>query len=138
MQEALAVASSKRRRLPLSLTVIHAAVPSFRETGLVLSSAILSILSFPNFDLWWLAWIAVAPLIFAVATTSKIRAAFMLGMLWGIIFFYGSCWGVSFSMIYFCPVSPRLAFAPFLFSPLFWSTFSPGGCASYSLSRFRF
>src|SRR2546423_2084132 len=103
MQEALAVASSKRRRLPLSLTVIHAAVPSFRETGLVLSSAILSILSFPNFDLWWLAWIAVAPLIFAVATTSKIRAAFMLGMLWGIIFFYGSSWWAAIPLALYLP-----------------------------------
>jgi len=138
MQEALAVAAPKRTRFPLSLTIIRASVPSLRETALTLSSAILLILSFPNFDLWWLAWIGVAPLIIAVSMASRIRTAFLLGLLWGTIFFYGTCWWLTYPMIHYGHVPGWLAYPLLVLPVILGATFPALACAfiSQTVSRF--
>ena len=101
MSEALAVDAPDRLRAPLVLTFIRTSAPSLREAALTSSSAVLLVLSFPNFDLWWLAWIGLAPLLFAVSMASRIRSAFVLGLLWGTIFFYGTCWWLTYPMTRF-------------------------------------
>jgi len=55
---------------------------------LCLVSASLLILSFPNFNLWILAWVGFTPLFFALQDVSKIKA-FLLSYLTGILFWFG-------------------------------------------------
>ncbi|MEP6636908.1 MAG: apolipoprotein N-acyltransferase [Acidobacteriota bacterium] len=62
-------------------------------------SAILLILSFPDFDLWPLAWIGLVPLLLVIANRPKPRRSFLLGWVAGTLFFYGSCDWLTFSMI---------------------------------------
>jgi len=129
MSEVLAAEPPIQRRPSLFLTSIRESAPSLREFGLVSSSAVLLVLSFPNFDLWWLAWIGLAPLLFAVATTSRKRTAFVLGLIWGTIFFYGTCWWLTHPMIHFAGVAPWLAYPLLLLPVVFVSVFPAMTCA---------
>src|SRR5688572_25684252 len=138
MSEVLATEPPIQRRRPLFLTAIRASAPSLREFGLASSSALLLVLSFPNFDLWWLAWIGLAPLLFAVATTSRKRTAVVLGLIWGTIFFYGTCWWLTHPMIHFAGVPPWLAYPLLLLPVVFVSVFPAAACASISLVVQRF
>jgi apolipoprotein N-acyltransferase len=129
MNEALAVEPPDQRRLPLSLISLQASVPSLRETALATSSALCLVLSFPNFDLWWLAWIGLVPLLFAVAKTGKGFTAFLLGLLWGTIFFYGTCWWLTYPMIRYGHLSAWFAY-PLLLAPvIFVAGFPALACA---------
>lgn len=59
-----------------------------RDILLSLLSGILLILSFPNFDLEFLAWIALVPLLYSIEGKGLVRS-FKLGFLTGIISFLG-------------------------------------------------
>ena len=74
-------------------------------------SAFLLILSFPDFNLWPLAWVGLVPLLAAAARVPRPRQAFVLGWTWGAIFFYGSCWWLTHSMIHYGGLPRPLAFA---------------------------
>ena len=58
---------------------------------LVLASSILLTLSFPNFNLWPLAWIGLIPLLFAIENQKPLKA-FFLAYITGILFFLGTVW----------------------------------------------
>jgi len=51
-------------------------------------SGVLLVLAFPTHDLWWLAWIALVPLLLAILG-KKPKYAFLLSWLCGIVFFVG-------------------------------------------------
>lgn len=138
MHDALAVEPPKPRRLPLFLAFVRANLPSLREAALVASSALLSVLSFPNFDLWWLAWIGLSPLIFVVAKTGKALTSFLLGLLWGTIFFYGTCWWLTYPMIHYGHVPRWLAYPLLLLPVAFGALFPAVACAAVArvVSRF--
>ena len=144
MSEVLAAEPPIERRRPLFLTSIRESAPSIRQFGLASSSAVLLVLSFPNFDLWWLAWIGLAPLLLAVATTSRKRTAFLLGLIWGAIFFYGTCWWLTYPMIHYAQtpngqgMPPWLAYLLFVLPVLAVSIFPAAACACISrlVSRF--
>lgn len=138
MSEVLAAEPPIQRRRPLFLTAIRESAPSLREFGLASSSAVLLVLSFPNFDLGWLAWIGLAPLLFAVATTSRKRTAFVLGLIWGVIFFYGTCWWLTYPMIHFAGIPTWLAYPLLLIPVSFVSLFPALSCASTSFVVRRF
>lgn len=129
MNEVLAVDAPKQPRPPLVLTLIRASAPSLREAVLASSSAVLLVLSFPNFDLWWLAWIGLAPLLFSIATASRIRSAFLLGLLWGTIFFYGTCWWLTYPMIHYGGVPAWLTYPLLLLPIVLVSIFPALACA---------
>jgi apolipoprotein N-acyltransferase len=59
-----------------------------RDILLSLFSGILLILSFPNFDLEFLAWVALVPLFYSIEGKGLFHS-FKLGFLTGIIFFLG-------------------------------------------------
>src|SRR4030042_6807982 len=59
-----------------------------RDLFLCLLSAILLIFSFPNFNLWLLAWFGFVPLFFALNNKS-LKQAFFLFFITGIIFWLG-------------------------------------------------
>ncbi len=77
---------------------------------MALISAVLLIISFPDFELWPLAWVALAPLFLAVARKPLPFRAFILGWLFGTVFFYGSCYWLTYSMINFGGLPTPIAF----------------------------
>lgn len=91
--------------------VVRACVPARSHTALAVLSAFLLILSFPDFNLWPLAWVGLVPLLVAVARVGRARQAFMLGWLAGALFFYGSCWWLTHSMIHYGGLPRPLAYA---------------------------
>src|ERR1041384_3672637 len=55
------------------------AIPSAGEASLVVGSALLTVLTFPDFKLWFLAWISLAPLLVVIARTQSALRAFVAG-----------------------------------------------------------
>jgi apolipoprotein N-acyltransferase len=95
----------------MNLRFIQAKMPKLANVGLVLFSVILMTLSFPDFDLWFLAWFGLVPLFVAIDREKKsIFKSTLLGWLFGIGFFYGTCWWLSFAMITYGGIPPLLAY----------------------------
>ncbi|HZH29188.1 MAG TPA: apolipoprotein N-acyltransferase [Pyrinomonadaceae bacterium] len=103
-------ATTFRRREKLRAG-LSAAVPARGHAALAVFSAFLLTLSFPDFDLWPLAWVGLVPLLVAVALVERARQAFVLGWLAGALFFYGSCWWLTHSMIHYGGLPRPLAYA---------------------------
>jgi apolipoprotein N-acyltransferase len=89
---------------------VRALAPTRAQAVLAALSALLVVLSFPDFDLWPLAWVGLAPLMLAISGARPAQA-FALGWLWGALFFYGSCWWLTHSMIHYGGIPPAVAFA---------------------------
>ena len=85
--------------------------PSLIDCVAGLVSAALLIVSFPDFNLWPLAWVALVPLFIAIARKPRPWSSFLLGWLFGSAFFYGSCYWLTYSMIHFGGMPRALAFA---------------------------
>src|SRR2546429_6469151 len=115
MQE-VAAGEAFNPKPPMEMS-IGAHAPALAEVSVVTSSALLTILSFPDFDLWPLAWVGLVPLLVVIAQSSKASRAFLLGWLWGIIFFYGTCWWLTYPMIHYAHMAPCLAY-PLLILPV--------------------
>jgi len=73
--------------------------PSLTDWAATLLSSVLLILSFPDFGLWFLAWIGLVPLLLVIARGPSPWRAFALGWLGGTVFFYGSCYWLTYSII---------------------------------------
>ncbi len=70
------------------------------SAGLAAFSAILLILAFPDFEFWWLASFALVPLFFAIEREKdSFVKSFLTGWLFGMVFFFGSCWWLTFAPI---------------------------------------
>ncbi len=115
MQDAVAV-EAPNRKLSV-ITAARANVPALAEVFLVIASALLLILSFPDFELWPLAWIGLAPFLLTIGQPLKAGRALVLGWLWGAIFFYGTCWWLTYPMIRYAHISAWLAY-PLLLLPI--------------------
>lgn len=78
---------------------------------LSLAAAVLLILAFPDFELWYLAWFALVPLLFAVERekASAVRS-FVAGWIFGLVFFFGTCWWLTFAPITYAGFPPALAY----------------------------
>jgi apolipoprotein N-acyltransferase len=105
-----AVAVTPYRKLPV-VAAARASIPTLAEASLIIASALLLILSFPDFELWPLAWVGLTPLLLVVARPLKAGRALVLGWLWGAIFFYGTCWWLTYPMIHYAHITPWLAFS---------------------------
>jgi len=97
-------------------TKARANLPTLTETGLAVLSALLLVLSFPDFNLWPLAWIAVVPLFVAVARKPQTGRSFLLGWLTGTLYFYGSCYWLTYSPIRYGGIPAPVAY--FLLLPV--------------------
>jgi apolipoprotein N-acyltransferase len=81
------------------------------QSSMALATAFLLVASFPNFDLNYLAWVALAPLLFVLAQGVTWRRAFWLGWLAGVVFtFFAENW-VAHSMVYFGGMLTGVAYA---------------------------
>ncbi len=77
----------------------------------VVSGALL-VLSFPKFEFSFLAWIALAPLLFVLTQAEQtLRRAFGLGWVTGFVFFFFSCNWITHSMIRYGGMNVGLAYA---------------------------
>ena len=75
-------------------------MPGWKSVLLALLSAVLLVLAFPDFDLWWMAWFALVPLMWAVEREKdSIPRAALIGWIFGTAFFFGSCWWLTFAPI---------------------------------------
>ncbi|HET6980321.1 MAG TPA: apolipoprotein N-acyltransferase [Pyrinomonadaceae bacterium] len=74
------------------------------------ATALLLILSFPNFEFYPLAWIALVPLLVVIARHPSPRRAFLLGWLAGSVFFYTTCYWLTYSMIHYGGLPTVLAY----------------------------
>jgi apolipoprotein N-acyltransferase len=94
-------------------------VPTWQNSTLALASAILLILSFPNFEYWYLAWFALIPLLWAIERekASSLRS-FLLGWSFGTVFFFGTCWWLTYAPIHYAAFPPALAYALILIASL--------------------
>src|SRR5215216_772346 len=67
---------------------------------LAVVSAMLLILAFPGFEFWLLAWFALVPLFFAIEREKEsVVKSFLVGWLFGLVFFFGTCWWLTFAPI---------------------------------------
>src|SRR6266536_2460986 len=138
MHEAVAAEAPNLKPVTHSLTGVRAGIPTLAEVSLAVGSALLLVLSFPDFDLWPLAWIGLVPLLVVVAQARTRSTAFVLGLLWGTIFFYGTCWWLTYPMIHYGGVSKWLAYPLLLLPVILVSIFPALACASISLVIKRF
>ena len=75
-------------------------IPSPLNALLAFLSAVMLTLAFPDFEYWYLAWFALAPLMWAVEREKLSTAkSFVLGLVFGTIFFFGTCWWLTFAPI---------------------------------------
>jgi len=87
--------SSTQQKSPSWIDDIRAAC------SLALVSALLLVLSFPDFNLWPLAWIGLVPLVVTIMRSPVPRRSFLLGWLMGSTFFYVTCYWLTYSMIHY-------------------------------------
>src|SRR6266568_5849211 len=121
-------AAARERDHNSSWKFVRTSIPSIPESSFVIGSALFTVLSFPNFDLWFLAWIGLVPLLIVVARGTLARRAFVAGWLWGTVFFYGTCWWLTYPMIHFAHISAWLAYPLFLLPVIFVALFPALAC----------
>ncbi len=74
--------------------------PSLISSLLAFFSAILLILAFPDFEFWFLAYVALIPLFFAIEREKEsFSKSFITGWIFGVTFFTGTCWWLTFAPI---------------------------------------
>ena len=101
MQRAITADLPRSGWIPRITSRARIEAPTRIEWTGALATAILLILSFPNLNLPFLAWLALLPLLAAVAYRPSRLRAFVLGWAAGSIFFYGSCYWLTYSMIHY-------------------------------------
>ncbi|MFL6468034.1 MAG: hypothetical protein ACJ72Z_08765, partial [Pyrinomonadaceae bacterium] len=90
---------------------IRSFLPTWQNVLLAVLAAVLLILAFPDFELWFLAWFALVPLLFAIERQKHcITACFTLGWIFGNIFFFGTCWWLTYAPITYAAFPPLLAY----------------------------
>jgi len=87
------------------------ALPSWKNALLALLAAVLLILAFPDFEYWFFAWFALVPLLLAIEREkeSPVRS-FVLGWLFGFVFFSGTCWWLTYAPIHYAAFPWPLAY----------------------------
>lgn len=77
-------------------------------------SALLLVLVFPRFSLFWLAAVALTPLLVAVAREARPGRRFLLGWLTGILYWFGVCYWIQFVLAFHGGMGDPAGWAVFL------------------------
>lgn len=86
-------------------------LPSLINSLLAVVAAIALTLAFPNFDFWFCAWFALVPLFYAVEREKEsVIKSFILGWIFGTLFFAGSCWWLTFAFTHYGGIPAWLAY----------------------------
>jgi apolipoprotein N-acyltransferase len=90
---------------------VKGVLPGWKNALLAVAAAILLILAFPDFEYWCTAWFAFVPLLWAIEREKEsIAKSFALGWLFGIVFFFGTCWWLTYAPITYASFPPILAY----------------------------
>jgi apolipoprotein N-acyltransferase len=111
--------------------------PTRLEWTAAATSTVLLILSFPNFNLPFLAWVALVPLLFALTINPSPVRAFMIGWPLGTVFFYATCHWLTYSMINYGGIPTPIAYALLIPGALVVGLFPAlfASLAAYSIKR---
>jgi apolipoprotein N-acyltransferase len=115
-------ATARRRNL---LSRLHEVVQPSSDWLLALGSALLLVLAFPDFEIWPLAAVGLVPLLVVIGKRPRPLRAFFLGWLTGTVFFYGTCYWLTYSMIHYGGIPTTLAYLLLIPVPLIVGLF-PG------------
>jgi apolipoprotein N-acyltransferase len=85
-------------------------MPAPAEIFCAVASALLLVFAFPDFGAWPLAWVALVPLLFRLARRPRATQSFLNGWLAGTIFFYATCYWLTYPMIHYAGVPAPLAY----------------------------
>ncbi|MBK9162685.1 MAG: apolipoprotein N-acyltransferase [Acidobacteria bacterium] len=86
-------------------------IPDVRSLLLAATGGVLLVLAFPDFELWYLAWVALVPLLAAIdREKGSSRRAFTVGWTFGLVFFFGTCWWLTFAPITYAGFPPIVAY----------------------------
>jgi apolipoprotein N-acyltransferase len=95
----------------MKFSALKAKLPSLQNSLLAVLAAILLILAFPDFEFWFLAYVALIPLFFAVEREKESFAgSFLTGWIFGVTFFTGTCWWLTYAPITYGGVPAPLAY----------------------------
>jgi len=78
---------------------------------LALATGILLVLSFPRWEVTWLAPLALAPLLVALGRECRPGRCFWLGYVAGIVFWAGTCYWIHVALVLYGGISKLLAWA---------------------------
>ncbi len=117
------VTQSDSKEVPVNGILARVKALASVDTVAAIISALLLILSFPDFNLGPLAWVALTPLLVVIARRPAPRKAFLLGWLAGSTFFYGSLHWLTFSMVHYGGIPQWLAYLLLLPAPLIGGLF---------------
>ncbi|MBA2378891.1 MAG: apolipoprotein N-acyltransferase [Blastocatellia bacterium] len=86
-------------------------IPTLANTLLAVVSAVLLTLAFPDFELWFLGFVALVPLVIALYTERGSAArSFVAAWVFGTVFFFCTCWWLTFAPITYAGFPPILAY----------------------------
>ncbi|MGD9561341.1 MAG: apolipoprotein N-acyltransferase [Pyrinomonadaceae bacterium] len=122
----------------MKLNGIVRLLPSWQNALLAVLAACLLILAFPPFEWWFTAWFALVPLLWAIEREESVRGSFILGWLFGIVFFYGTCWWLTFAPITYAGFPPVLAYVLMLVVAAIVGLFPAAFAAIMAVSLKRF
>src|SRR6185295_13943286 len=88
----------KTTRLSGFAARVGGAAPSLTDCGFALLSALLLIISFPDFNLWPISWLALVSLFIVIARLLRPLFFFCMGWLFSSVFFFGSCYWLTYSI----------------------------------------
>ncbi len=95
----------------MKIRLLGKLLPSWRNALLAIVAAGLLIVAFPDFEWWWTAWFALVPLMWAIEREKgAVFKSFILGWLFGTIFFFGTCWWLTYAPIHYAGFPPLLAY----------------------------
>ena len=111
MQQVVSSASVVPARRWLRVTSrVRLEAPTLTEWLLAAASASFLIFAFPNFDTYLLAWIGLIPLLVAIGRRPSPIRALILGWAMGTVFFYATCYWLTYSMIHYGGLPTVLAY----------------------------
>jgi len=103
----------------MAFGIVKRIFPSWQNALLAVLAAGLLILAFPDFEYWFLAWFALVPLMWAVEREkASVVRSFVTGWLFGAVFFFGTCWWLTFAPITYAGFPPWLAYSGMVFVAL--------------------
>src|SRR5215204_1560639 len=85
-------------------------MPAPVEIFCAVASALLLAFAFPDFGAWPLAWVALVPLLFRLARRPRAAQSFLNGWLAGTLFFYATCYWLTYPMIHYAGIPAPLAY----------------------------
>lgn len=116
------------------LAYLKSKLPSPLNVFLAVLSAILLIAAFPGFEFWFCAWFALIPLFFAVnREKNSPLASFIIGWIFGTVFFFGTCWWLTFAPITYAKFPAALAYFLLFCATLIVGLFPAVFCFLFSI-----